>query len=172
MLYDLVQGQRYSAEALADVLSFFQPRFEEYAREKGIGQLTLFRAGTWLVDMWLAAAGDTGSLRQWDKAQYFMQEMRRLEAPPGALDALTRINAIVAKSEITDVDVRDLLRLTQRLQHMLLDYLGSVSMRMFVRHTILGLTMASIVLACTLATAAVGSKDKERIAYWQETAFV
>jgi len=60
-------------------------------------------------------------MQRGDKWQYFLEEMRRLEAPQGILDTLTKIQIILAKLEMTDGDIQAFLALKHRIQQMLLD---------------------------------------------------
>jgi hypothetical protein len=119
MRHVLESGQ-YTATALGDGVALLQPLCEEVARGQGAEQLTLFRVGTWLVDMRLtAAAGDKVLLRQGDKAQYFLQEMQRLHAPPRVIETLQQLNHLMVQPAMTDGDVQEVLRLVQQMQTLL-----------------------------------------------------
>jgi hypothetical protein len=114
---NILETKRYTAEGQAEFLSLFQPFFEDYARTKGEDKLTLFRAGSWLTDMSLAAAGgDTALLRQQGKLNYFIKEMKRMDAPKGVIDALGEIVKVAGKKEITDKDAADVLKQVKKIQ--------------------------------------------------------
>jgi hypothetical protein len=113
----VLENGQYRFTVLGDSLALFQPVCEEYARSQGTEQLTLFRIGAWLVDMQLtAAAGDTVLLRQGNRAQYFLHEMQKLPTPPEVLEALGQLSHIVAKPQIADQDVQEVLRLVKKIQ--------------------------------------------------------
>jgi hypothetical protein len=115
----LVSG-RYGPDVVGEFLALFQPLCEDFAKSRGEAQLTLFRAGSWLVDMSLtAAAGDRALLKQADKVQYFSQEMKRLNAPKGVMEALNKLTSLAAKPQLTDGDVNDILKLVQEIQTIL-----------------------------------------------------
>ncbi|MBN1254744.1 MAG: hypothetical protein JXA50_05670 [Deltaproteobacteria bacterium] len=117
---NLLETKRYSVEVVGEFLSLFQPFYEDYAKGKGDDWLTLFRAGTWLVDMSLAAAaGDTNLLRQKAKLDYFTTEMKRMDAPKGALDALAEITKISEQKEIAEKDAKQVLKLVKKIQTVL-----------------------------------------------------
>lgn len=119
MRHVLESGQ-YTIAVLGEGLALFQPLCEQVAREQGLEQLTLFRVGTWLVDMRLtAAAGDKVMLRQGDKAQYFLHGMQRLNAPQQVVEALEQLNHLMAQSMMTDGDVQRVLRLVKKMQMLL-----------------------------------------------------
>jgi hypothetical protein len=115
----LVSG-RYPPDVMVEFLALFQPLYEDFAKSRGEAQFTLSRAGAWLVDMSLtAAAGDKTLLHQPEKVQYFRQEMQRLNAPKGVLDALNELTRLAAKPELTDGDVSNILKLVQEIQTVL-----------------------------------------------------
>lgn len=119
---NLLETKRYSTEVVRELLSLFQPFFEDYARGMGKGEdkLTLFRAGSWLMDMSLAAAaGDTNLLRQKAKLDYFNTEMKRMDAPNGVLDALAEITKISEQKEIAERDAKQVLKQVKRIQTIL-----------------------------------------------------
>jgi hypothetical protein len=119
-MQELLGSRRYASEALGEFLALFEPLYAEYARSKGADRLMLFRAGTWLENMMLAAAaGDKASLRQANAVQYFRQEMVRLNAPKGVRDALEHMSDLIAKQEITDRDVKEILKLVKKVQLLL-----------------------------------------------------
>jgi hypothetical protein len=116
----LLASQQASAEVLGEVLTLFEPLLAEYTRSTGTERPVLFRAGIWLESMHLAATtGDKAALRQVDTVQYFQQEMERLDAPQGLLEALQQISHITTKQEITDRDVKEVLKLVKRIQTLL-----------------------------------------------------
>jgi hypothetical protein len=117
---NIITTKRYSPEAQAEFLSLFQPFYEDYAKSKGEDKLTLFRAGSWLMDISLAAAGgDKELLRQQSKLGYFIKEMKRMDAPKGALDALNEIVTISMAKEISDKDTEKVLKLVKKIQTIL-----------------------------------------------------
>lgn len=116
----LVRQQRYSQDVLLDFLSLFQPYFEDYARGRSEDFLTLFRAGSWLVDLSLAAAvGNTSTLQQRAHLDYIMREMERMDAPQGVNDALGKIAAVAKKDEITARDSKTVIDQVKRIQSIL-----------------------------------------------------
>lgn len=117
---NLVEGGKYPSEYLVTVTSLFQPFFEEYAKSKSEDKLTLFRAGAWLVNMSLTAAGnDKELLRQSATLNYFSTELKRMDAPKGVLEALGEIGKISQKKEITDKDSEKVLRLVKEIEQLL-----------------------------------------------------
>jgi len=117
---NILKTKRYSTEAQLEFLSLFQPFFEDYAKTKGEDKLTLFRAGSWMMDMGLAAAaGDKGMLKQPEKLGYFTREMKRMDAPQGVLDALDDIGKITVKKDITDKEAQEVLDLVKKIQTIL-----------------------------------------------------
>jgi hypothetical protein len=117
---NLIQTKKYKSEVLGEFLSLFQPFYEDYAKGKGEDKLTLFRAGSWLVDMSLtAAAGDKELLRQKGTLDYFTKEMKRMDAPKGVMDALDEITKIAEKKEISDRDTKEVLNLVKKIQTIL-----------------------------------------------------
>ena len=116
----LLESQNRAPEALGMFLALFEPFYEAYAKDTGGERLTLFRMGTWLENMSLAAAAnDQASLRHLDTVEYFKREMQRLHAPKGVLDALERMHAILGKADITERDAKVVLTLVQKMQRML-----------------------------------------------------
>jgi len=116
----LMKRQGYSKEIIGELLSMLQPFLEDYSKTQGEDKLTLFRAGSWLTDMSLtASAGDKELLRQTGKLDYFRKEMKKMDAPKGVLNALDQVAAIAGKSEITDRDVSEILKLVKNIQTML-----------------------------------------------------
>lgn len=117
---NLVSQQEHSKEALLDMLSLFQPFFEDYAVNQSEDYLILFRAGSWLVDLSLAAAvGNTTMLRQQAHLDYIVREMERMDAPPGVSDALKQITEVTAKEKITTRDLNSVIAQVKRIQSIL-----------------------------------------------------
>jgi len=117
---NILETRRYPLEGQAEFLFLFQPFFEDYAKTKGGDKLTLFRAGSWLMDMSLAAAGgDTALLRQPGKLDYFIKEMKRLDAPKGVIDALGEIAKVAGKKEISNKDADNVLKQVKKIQTVL-----------------------------------------------------
>jgi len=117
---NLVSQQRYSNDALLDMLSLFQPFFEDYARGRSEDFLILFRAGSWLVDLSLTAAvGDTAMLQQQAHLEYIVREMERMDAPKGVGDALRQISEVAAKEAITARDTQTVIDQVKRIQNIL-----------------------------------------------------
>jgi outer membrane protein assembly factor BamD (BamD/ComL family) len=119
-LLNLVSQQRYSNEALLDMLSLFQPFFEDYANGRSEDFMILFRAGSWLVDLSLAAAaGNTTMVRQQAHLEYIVREMKRMDAPVGVGEALEQIAEVTAKEEITTRDLQSMISQIKRIQSIL-----------------------------------------------------
>jgi hypothetical protein len=117
---NIIETKRYSPEAQAEFLSLFQPFYEDYAKSKSEDKLTLFRAGSWLMDMSLAAAGgDKDLIKQPGKLDYFIKEMKRMDAPKGVLDALDEISKVATKKEVTDKDAENVLKQVKKIQTVL-----------------------------------------------------
>jgi hypothetical protein len=112
---------KYSNEVVMDMLSFFQPFFEDYAQGLSQDKLILFRAGSWLMDMSLTAAADDRELITQAKPQlvYFIKEMERMDAPKGVQEAYQDISEIADKKEISDKDVRMVLKQVKKIQTIL-----------------------------------------------------
>jgi hypothetical protein len=117
---NMIQANRYKKDALFDVLTLFQPFFEDYAKNKSEDKFILFRAGTWIMDMSLAAAAkDKNLLKQPGKINYFIKEMKRMDAPKGVLTALDEMEKIANKTDITDKDTKTVLELVKKIQTIL-----------------------------------------------------
>jgi hypothetical protein len=115
-----VEAQRYSEDALLEMLSLVQPFFEDYAGGRSEDFLILFRAGSWLVDMSLAAAvGHTELLRQTGHLDYIRGEMQRMDAPNGVLEALDEIASVAAKDEISARDSATVIEQVKRIQSLM-----------------------------------------------------
>jgi hypothetical protein len=117
---NMVETGKYDPKLSAELLSLFQPFFEDYAEGQSEDKLILFRAGLWLFDMTLtAAAGDLALLKQTETLDYFKGEMQRMDAPQGVIRALDEISKIVSKDKVSDRDVRNILRQVKRIQTIL-----------------------------------------------------
>jgi len=119
---NMVETQRYSSDVILEFLSLFQPFYEDYANSKGEDKLILFRAGSWLVDMSLtAAAQDKAMLKQLETLNYFIKEMKRMDAPKGVLNSLDEILKIADKEEkdITEKGGKNVLKLVKKIQTIL-----------------------------------------------------
>jgi hypothetical protein len=109
-----------SATELVAFMALFEPLYEDYAGERAAQTLPLFRAGTWLTNMRLAAAiGDKTALQTPATVRYFQNEMRRLEAPKGVLDAFAHMGRVVEQDTLADRDVKKMLKLVKRVQELL-----------------------------------------------------
>jgi hypothetical protein len=109
-----------SAAELVAFMSLFEPLYENYTGERAAQTLPLFRAGTWLTNMRLAAAiGDKTALQTPATVRYFQHEMRRLEAPKGVLDALAHMGRMMEQDRLADQDVKKMLKLVKRVQELL-----------------------------------------------------
>lgn len=121
VMQTLLHGQQYPADALASFLSLFESLYEDaYAQTSG-EEVRLFRVGTWVENMALAAAvGAPTALRQEGQA---IAEVRRvltlLQAPHEALDALDQIDHLLRQPTLTAEDISNMHRLLQHLQQML-----------------------------------------------------
>jgi hypothetical protein len=72
------------------------------------------------MDMSLAAAGgEKDLLRQQGKLDYFIKEMKRMDAPKGAIEALDEIATISKAKEISDKDAEKVLKLVKKIQTIL-----------------------------------------------------
>jgi len=117
---NMLENDNYPPEYMLTVLSFFGPFFEDYAKSKSEEKLTLFRAGSWLVNMGLAAAaGDKMLLKQPDTLSYFTAQMKKMDAPKGVLDALGQIEKVSRKEQITDKDSEQVLELIKEIENLL-----------------------------------------------------
>ena len=118
---NILEINKYSLDALEDFLSLFQPIYEDYAKSKGEDKLTLFRAGSWLVDMSLTAAADNRGLIKQEQEQlsYFIKEMKRMDAPKGVMNALKEIDNVAKKETISDKDVENILKQVKKIQTIL-----------------------------------------------------
>jgi hypothetical protein len=117
----LLPSRRYGGEELAKFLALFELLYEhEYAKPHEAGRVTLFQAGSWLENMYLAAAaGDKTSLKQGPTVQYFRRALTRLRAPHEVLEALNQLRHLIARQGMTDEDVQTILTLIQDVQQIL-----------------------------------------------------
>jgi len=101
----------------------FQTDFEQYLQNQNgddATEIVLFRMGTWTVDFGLAAAANNKNLlRQTEKLNYFKQELKRIEAPIGAIKTLNSISQIVTQDTITDRNTQSLFKMVQKLRGLL-----------------------------------------------------
>ncbi len=115
-----ITTKKYDSAVLLDFFSLFQPVYGDYLKSKGQDRLILFQAGSWLMDMALAAAAqDTSLLKQPQFLNYFVVQMKRMDAPKGAQDALAEISTISMKKEIDKHDADQVLKLIKRIQTVL-----------------------------------------------------
>lgn len=117
---NFIATRKYEPAVILDFLALFQPVFEDHLLSKGKDRLTLFQAGSWLMDMGLAsAAKDKSLLKQPQVLSFFIAEMKRMDAPKGVQDALAEISTISAKKDIADRDTEQVLKLIKRIQSVL-----------------------------------------------------
>lgn len=116
----MISSGEYESAHTAELMSLFQPFFEDYAKGESADKLTLFRAGLWLLDMSLtASAGDLEMLHQASILDHFISEMKRMDAPMGVIRSLDEISEIVHQDSVSDRDVRTILKLVSRVQTIL-----------------------------------------------------
>ena len=117
---NMIERGDYTREVINEFLILFQPFLEDYALASGKDMPLLLHAGSWLVDFGLAAAGrDEVMLRQSAKLRYLTEEMKRMDAPKGVVDSMQELAEITAKDEISDRDVKKILKLVQDIQTVL-----------------------------------------------------
>jgi hypothetical protein len=121
VMQTLLHSQQYPGDALASFLSLFEPLYEDAYTQTSGEEVRLFRVGTWVENMALAAAvGAPTALRQEGQAS---AEVRRvltlMQAPPGVLDALAQIDQLLRQPTLTAEDISTIHRLLQHLQQML-----------------------------------------------------
>ncbi len=115
-----IATKKYDKAVLLDFFALFQPVYEDYLKSKGQDRLILFQAGSWLMDMGLAAAAqDTTLLKQPRTLTYFIAEMKRMDAPKGVQDSLAEISAISGKKELAARDADQVLKLIKKIQTVL-----------------------------------------------------
>jgi hypothetical protein len=118
----LLQSQRYAEPIVATFLALFEPLYEDaYASPTDVESLILFRAGTWLENISLAAAaGDQTALRQGGEAvEEIHHALSQLQAPRQILQALERLRTLTARQVLTDRDYGEIRLLAQDIQSML-----------------------------------------------------
>jgi hypothetical protein len=116
----LISSGTYDRKVLVEMLSLFQPLFEDYARAQSADMLTLVQAGAWLVDMSLAlSAGDSGMLKDSLVLSHMSSEMKRMEAPEGVLSTLAEIETIGRQEALSERDMQHVIQLVKKLQQML-----------------------------------------------------
>jgi hypothetical protein len=112
--------KKYDPAVLLEFFSLFQPVYEDFLKSKGQDRLTLFQAGSWLMDMGLAAAAqDNSLLKQPQVLNFFIAEMKRMDAPKGVQDSLTEIATISSKKELAPRDADQVLKLIKKIQTVL-----------------------------------------------------
>jgi hypothetical protein len=116
----LLENRRYTGDVFGEFLSLVEPLYAVSAGGTDTDGLTLFRAGAWVENMVLAAAaGDRAALRQGHTVQYLHRELKKLNAPKGVFDALEQLSGIMAKQDMTDRDVKEVLKLVKKMQTLL-----------------------------------------------------
>jgi hypothetical protein len=116
-LHTLLEGEQYPGEVLGHLLALFQPLYEAYASHQVPEQRTLFQIGAWLVNMNLAAASGDNILLKYDsQVNYFYNELQIINAPKGALDALRQLSQLVKQPDISNRDLREILKLVKKIQ--------------------------------------------------------
>jgi hypothetical protein len=121
MMQTLLHSQQYSGDALASFLSLFEPLYEDaYAQTSG-EEVHLFRVGTWLENMALAAAvGAPMALRHEGQALAAVrQALNDLQVPPEVLDALARIEQLLRQPTLSAEDVSTMHTLLHHLEQRL-----------------------------------------------------
>ncbi len=117
---NILETGQYPKAYVRMVLSLFQPFFEEFAKSKSEDKLILFRAGSFLSDIGLAAAaGNKELLKQSTNLTYFSTEMKRMDAPKGVLEALAEMNKMSEKETLTDKDSATVLKLVKQIEQLL-----------------------------------------------------
>lgn len=116
----LMQQKDKNPDMITDYLSVMQPLLADYAVSQTIDKATLLRTGSWLVDMALAAsAGDETLIRQHDRIALIMADMKRMDAPKGVQEALSGIQHIADKKDISKHDLKKVLSLVKKIQAVL-----------------------------------------------------
>ena len=118
----LLHSRQYEDEVVARFLALFEPLFEDvYATDDVTESILLFRAGTWLENMYLAAAsGDAAAVKRGGQAVDEVSSiLARLRAPRGVLEALERLRPLVMRQHLTDRDMHAVRTLIQDMQAML-----------------------------------------------------
>jgi hypothetical protein len=117
---NLIKTEHHSPAALLDMLSLFQPLFEDFARGRGEDEVVLFQAGAWLFDLGLGASAEDSDLvsQRW-ALTYFRGQMRRMDAPAGVITSLDQIASIVETDPLTQKESAAVLKLVRRIQGLL-----------------------------------------------------
>jgi hypothetical protein len=121
VMQTLLHDQQSPRDARVSFLGLFEPLYEDaYAQTAG-EEVRLFRVGTWVANMALAAAvGAPTALRQEGQA---IAEVRRvltlMQAPPAVLAALTQIDQLLKQPTLTAENVSTISTLLHHLQQML-----------------------------------------------------
>jgi hypothetical protein len=119
-LRGLVEQSQAPAGVPGVLLAPFEPWYAAYAEHHGKDRLVLFRCGTWLSTMALAAAaGDSAALRQGNLAPYCAQGLPQLSVPKGVHEALTRLQQLLTSSALTARDMQEVLSLVKKMQMLL-----------------------------------------------------
>jgi hypothetical protein len=121
VMQTLLHSQQYTGDELATFLSLFEPLYEDAYVQTPSEGLRLFRVGTWIENMALAAAvGAPTALRQEGQA---ITEVRRvlttLQAPQAILDALAQLDHLLRQPTLTAEEVSTIQTLLQHIQQML-----------------------------------------------------
>jgi len=115
----LLHRRQYEDGVVARFLALFEPLYEDvYATDGMTESLLLFRTGTWLENMYLAAAsGDVAAVKRGGQAVDEVSSiLARLRAPRGVLEALERLRLLVARPSLTDRDMQAVRTLVQDIQ--------------------------------------------------------
>lgn len=97
---------------LEALLAPFETVYTEYVTQQEGSQLPLFRLGTWVGTMALAAAaGDTSALHRGNVTGYFLDAMRQRQAPTGLLQALQRLNDLLGRPALTAPETTEVRKL-------------------------------------------------------------
>lgn len=118
----LLQSRRYEEAVVARFLALFEPLYEDaYASTNTAEGLLLFRAGTWVENLYLAAAaGDRVAAQQAGQAvEKFRSALTQLQAPREVLEALERLRPLVTRQALTDREISAVRALAQEIQGML-----------------------------------------------------
>jgi len=119
-LHHVVERSQATDGALDALLAPFEVLYADYAVRQRGDRLPLFRLGTWVGDMSLAAAaGDKAALRRGNVTGYFISAMQQLQAPKGVLQALGRIKQLLEQPVLTDQEVKEVLKLLKKTHSML-----------------------------------------------------
>jgi len=117
-----VQQRSYDDAVLAQFLALFEPLYEgAYTAADQAEKVTLFRAGTWLENLALAAAvGDRAALRQGGvMLEEVRRDLARLPVPPEVSETLERVHRLTTARALTDQDIHTIRTLVQDVQRRL-----------------------------------------------------